>query len=430
MHGSLSRREFVGLAGAAALAAAWPRRAAAALRPWGLRRGANDAIGVGLIGMGIQNRYHLGVLVKNPGVRVVAVCDVDTTRREDAKRRVDEAYGHSSCGAHVDYREVLARGDVDAVVISTPDHWHGIQVIEAAKAGKDIYCEKPLSHTIGEARAMIEAVRKHGRVLQTGSQQRSEYEGRFRRAVELVRSGRLGTLLAVYVGVGNSSVWCDLPEEEPEPGLDWDRWLGPAPERPYNSVLSPRGVNSHYPDWRRYREYSGGLLTDWGAHHFDIVQWALGADEGGPVEVIPPRDESAPRGARLVYPGGVEVVHGGPAGITFVGTEGTLFVDRERLESRPGRIVEEPIGEGEFRLPDAPADHRQNWLDCIRSRQKPVCDVEIGARSVTVCHLANLAYWHRRRLKWDPQRWEFPGDAEANGWREYERRRGYELPSA
>lgn len=395
------------------------------------RRGG-DVVRLGLIGMGIQNRYHLDAFMKNPGARVLAVCDVDTTRREDAKRRADAHYGNSDCAAYVDHRELLARGDIDAVVIATPDHWHGIQVIDAAKAGKDIYCEKPLSLTIREAKAMIDAVRTHGRVLQTGSQQRTEYDGRFRRAVEYVRSGRLGTLLAVYVGVGASSVACDLPEEEMEPGLDWDRWLGPAPLRPYNSVLSPRGVNNHYPDWRKYREYSGGLMTDWGAHHFDIVQWALGADGGGPVEVHPPRDEGAAYGARLVYArpdgGTVDVYHGGPDGITFVGTRGSLFVDRGRLESNPKGIVEEPLGDEDVHLAVPATDHRQNWLDCIRTRQRPVCDVEVGARSVTVCHLANLAYWHRRPLKWDPQRWEFPGDSEANGWRDCERRSGYELP--
>jgi len=437
--GGFSRRDVLraavlGVAGVGTAGLVGAPPALGGVRERGRRRPASEAVTLGLIGMGIQNRFHLDAFLKHAETRVLAVCDVDTTRREDAKRRVDSYYGNSDCAAYVDYRDLLARGDIDAVVIATPDHWHAIQVIDAARAGKDIYCEKPLSLTIHEAKAMIDAVRKHGRVLQTGSQQRSEYDGRFRTAVEYVRSGRLGTLLAVYVGIGTSSVWCDLPEEEMEPGLDWDRWLGPAPVRGYNSILSPRGVNNFYPNWRMYREYSGGMMTDWGAHHFDIAQWALDADTGGPVEVIPPSQEGAAHGARLVYArpngGTVDVFHGGPEGITFVGTRGSIFVDRARLESNPKRILEEPLGEEDVHLPAAATDHRQNWLDCIRTRQRPVCDVEVGARSVTVCHLANLAYWHRRRLKWDPRKWEFPGDAEANGWRDYQRRSGYELPQA
>lgn len=424
----LTRRDALKAAAALAAPLFIPSTSLASARL--ARRGPSDRIALALIGMGIQNRFHLSAFLNNPGVRILAVCDVDATRRDDAKSRVDAHYGDSGCAAYNDHRDVLARSDIDAVVIATPDHWHAIQVIDAARAGKDIYCEKPLCHTIHEARAIMDAVRKHGRVLQTGSQQRTEHEGRFRRAVEIIRSGRLGTLLTVHVGVGASSVPCDLPGEPMEPGLDWDRWLGPAPLRPYNSILSPRGVNSHYPDWRLYREYSGGMMTDWGAHHFDIVQWALDADASGPVEIIPPRDEKATHGAKLVYASGVEVYHGGPPyGIIFNGANGSLFVSRDSLSSHPARIVEEPLPlDPDARL-DPISDHRQNWLDCIRFREFPVCHEEIGARSVTVCHLANLAYWRRRPLKWDPQKWEFPGDAEANTWRDYQRRSGYELPA-
>jgi predicted dehydrogenase len=310
-------------------------------------------------------------------------------------------------------------------VIATPDHWHAIPVIEACRAKKDIYCEKPLSLTIREAKLMMDAVRKHDRVFQTGSQQRSSRE--FRLACSLVRSGRLGKIKTVNVNVGGPSRWCDLPEEEMEAGLDWDRWLGPAPERPYNAVLSPRGVHDHFPNWRQYREYSGGMMTDWGAHHFDIAQWGLGMDESGPTEVIPPDDPNTERGVRYLYENGVEVVHGPGGGVQFIGENGEITVNRGKLESNPASIIEEPLGEDDVKLYESPG-HQRDWLNCIRSRERPICDVEIGARSAAVCHLGNLAYWHDRRLKWDPKNWRFPDDEEANTWLDIDRREGYELP--
>ncbi len=420
----LTRRHF--LAASAGLISAGPLALARSphIRP----SAANARIGLGFIGMGIQNRGHLHWALRHSGASVVAVCDVDTTRRDHAKTTADNHYS-SSAGvvACNDYRDLLARPDIDAVVISTPDHWHINMILDAAAAKKDIYCEKPLTLTLEESRLAIEAVRARGVVLQTGSQQRSEYDGRFRHAVDFVRQGRIGTLLSVNVGIGVSATPCDLPEEPVEPGLDWDRWLGPAPLRPYNSVLSPRGVHDHYPAWRAYREYSGGYITDWGAHHLDIVQWALGADASGPIRVIPPHDPEADRGGKIIYANGVEATHGGPEGITFVGTIGELFVDRGTLWSRPDHLIKEPpsvtgsVGEG-------PKDHRQNWLDCIASRARPECDAEIGARSIACAHLLNLAYSHKRPLVWNPQTWAFENDPEANTWRDYERREGFKLP--
>jgi predicted dehydrogenase len=269
---------------------------------------------------------------------------------------------------------------------------------------------------------LVDAVRKHDRVFQTGSQQRTEFGGKFRRACAYVRSGRIGKVLTVHVGVGGPSTWCDLPEEAMEPGLDWDRWLGPAPRRPYHSVLSPRGVHDHFPAWRAYREYSGGGFTDMGAHHFDIAQWGLGRDDSGPVEVLPPQDERATKGVTFVYDDGVKVIHGGPSGVTFVGTEGFIHVDRDKLIAVPEAILKEPLGERDVHLPEAPG-HHEDWLECIRTRRRPIADVEVGARSVTVCHLGNLAYWHRRALRWDPKAWHFVGDDEANAWLDYERAR-------
>jgi len=425
----LTRRRFVAASSAALLAPmVLPSRVLGQRRVPG-REPPNSTIGIGLIGVGVQNRYHLESLKKRGDVRVLAVCDVDATRRADAKKRIDDAYGNSDCAAFNDYRGLLNRKDIDAVVIASPDHWHAAQVLDAAAAGKDIYCEKPLSLNLQEARVMIDAVRKHNRVFQTGSQQRTECACRFRIASEYVRSGRIGKVQAAHVGIGDTSKPCDLGDESPPDGLDWDRWLGPAPVRPYNYVLSPRGVHNHYPNWRLYREYSGGMITDWGAHHLDIVQWALDADGSGPVEAIPPHTPGSLRGAKLIYANGVEVTHDGPFGITFIGDKGVIYVDREKIESSPGDLLKKPLGENDAHLPQA-TNHHQNWLDCIRSRDKCICDVEVGARSVACCHLMNLAYWHNRPLRWDPTKWEFPGDAEANSWRDYQRRSGYNISNA
>jgi predicted dehydrogenase len=390
----------------------------------------SERITLGFIGMGKMNLGHLGRFLSYSDVQVLAVCDVDTTRREEAKKRVEDKYAgdgsYQGCGAYNDYRELVARDDVDAVVIATPDHWHTHPIVDACKANKDIYCEKPLTLTIAEAKLSIDAVRKHDVVFQTGSQQRSARE--FRYACELVRNGRIGKIIRVNAAVGGPSKWCDLPEEDLEPGLDWNLWLGQAPMRPYHSILSPRGVHNHFPRWRAYREYSGGGMTDWGAHHFDIAQWGLGMDASGPVEIVPPSDEKAESGVRYVYANGVELIHGGPGGVNFVGTEGEIFVNRGKLASKPESIIKEPIGDDETHLYESPG-HQRDWLDCIRSRKRPICDVEIGARSVTVCHLGNLVYWNRRKLRWDPAKWEFPGDAEANGWRDRPRRDPWQLPT-
>ena len=323
---------------------------------------------------------------------------------------------------------MIAREDIDAVLIATPDHWHAIPVIEACKAAKDVYCEKPLTLTIGEAQRCIQAVRKHKRVLQTGSQQRSSVFGPFRKACEFVRSGRIGKIKRVTVGVGGPSKWCDLPGEKLEPGLDWNLWLGPAPKRAYNSILSARGgISKPWPQWRRYREYSGGGQTDIGAHHYDIAQWGLGMDGSGPVEIIPPKDPSQGKGVKYVYANGVEMIHGGPSGITFHGTDGKLRIDRGHLSATPADAIKTPLSDKEVHLYKSPGHHR-DWLNCIRNRKRPVADVEIGARSVTVCHLGNLAYWHGRKLKWDPKNWKFIGDDKANEWLDYDRRDPWQLP--
>lgn len=396
------------------------------------RPAPSERITIGIIGTGkLTFGYHLPTMLGMSDVQVLAVCDVDKTRRLHAKEVVDKAYSGKAdskdCAAYSDFREILVRRDIDAVVIATPDHWHAIPLIEACKAGKDVYCEKPLTLTIAEAVACIEAVRKYKRVMQTGSQQRSSVFGQFRLACELIRSGRIGKVQRVTVGVGGPSKWCDLPGETIEPGLDWDMWLGCAPLRPYNAILSPRGVHDHFPAWRDYREYSGGGMTDMGAHHFDIAQWALDMDTSGPVKIVPPEDPKAGIGVKFIYANGVEMRHGGKSGCTFYGDNGMLYIDRGKLTSEPESVAKEPLGKDEVHLYESPGHHRE-WLDCIRSRKQPNAHAEIGARSVTVCHLGNLAYWNRRTLRWDPRTWRFVGDEEANTWLDCPRRDPWHLP--
>jgi predicted dehydrogenase len=416
----VSRREFIRVAGALGIVSPilMPSHA------WGKKTPPSDRLTMGFIGVGKQNRYLLGKFLTRD-TQVVAVCDVDTTRRESAKKIVEEWYakktlaGYKGCTAYEDFRELLARQDIDAVCIASPDHWHAIHVVMAAKAKKDIYCEKPLSLTIPEARAMVKAVRKHNRVLQTGSMQRSSHE--FYKACMLVRNGRIGKIQQVIVDVGTSSKWCDLPEETMEPGLNWDMWLGPAPLRGYNSILSPRGIPKDFPAWRSYREYSGGGMTDWGAHHFDIAQWGLGMDDSGPVQIVPPEDPKAMTGVRFVYANGTQVIHGKSGGVRFIGSEGEILVNRGKFKITPESLDREPSPDDSVQLYKS-TDHYQDFLDCVKTRKRPIADVEIGCRSVSVCHLGNMAYWYRRTLNWDPVKERFTGDAEANTWLDRQRR--------
>jgi predicted dehydrogenase len=384
----------------------------------------NDRITLGFIGVGMMGRGHLSGFLGQDDVQIVAVCDIEGTRRENAQQQVENRYSErkksgqfKGCAAYVDFRELLQREDIDAVVIATPDHMHVIPCMMAAAAGKDIYCEKPLTHSIREGRMLVDCIRKHQTVFQTGSQQRSEFGGKFRQAAELVRNGRLGEIKTVRVGVGAPPVPCDLPAEEVPANVDWDLWLGPAAYRPYNQVLCPKGMHKHFPAFRMYQEFAGGGLADMGAHHFDIAQWALGMDDSGPVKVTPPAD-GANTGLKFTYANGVEMFHGGPSGCTFEGTEGTLYVDRGQIKSDPGTILETPIGDADQRVYFSD-NHKRNWVDCIRSRKRPICDVETGHRSASVCHLANIGYRLGQSLNWNPKTEEFDsGEANALLFRE------------
>ena len=434
---AVSRRRFVaGIAASLAVPTIIPRRVLGDAN----HAPANEKIRLVAIGVGkMMYGSHLPHFVKMPEVQVVAVSDVDATRREAGKRRVDDAYGNGDCQAFVDYREMLDLKEIDAVACATPDHWHARVILDVCRAGKDMYCEKPLTNTLAEAKRVMDAVNASEIIFQTGSQQRASRE--FRYACELVRNGRIGQIKEIQVGVGGPPRPCNLPGEEPEAGLDWNLWQGCAPERDYSSVLSPRGVHNHFPSWRNFCEYGGGGMTDWGAHHFDIAQWGLGMDQSGPVEIVPPEKPALGRGIKYRYDNGVQVLHGGPSGVTFVGSEGEIFVNRGKLSSKPEEVIQEPIGDDEIHLYEAPSGghsgHRQDWVNCVRSRKQPNCPIEVGARTVAVCHLGNIVYTHweelgEQSLKWDPQKWQFVDNDAANAWQDYPypRRDGFALPEA
>jgi predicted dehydrogenase len=414
----LSRRKFLAASAAAVAAPTILARAASAA--------ANDRLAVGFIGVGTMGRYHLGKMLGTAGVEVVAVCDVVRERRDSAVDMVSKRYAeriksgdYKGVKAYADFRELLDLAGLDAVVIATPDHWHAIPCLLAARAGKHIYCEKPLTHNITEGRQIVDEVKKAKIVFQTGSQQRSEFGGHFRKAVEYIWNGRIGKVHTVRIGVGGPARPCDLPAEKAPEGTDWDFWLGPAPERPYHHELCPKGVHQHFPAWRNYSEYAGGQLADMGAHHFDIAQWALETDRSGPIEVVPPTKPGSGRGLRFVYDGGVMMIHDefegdARADCVFEGPEGKILVSRSGISSRPASVLAEPLGK-DARHVMASSDHHRNWLDAVRAGKpdRAICPAEIGHRSASICHLGNLGYRLGRKLKWGPAAEKFAGDEEA-----------------
>lgn len=431
-HPRLSRRQFLNTTGRVALAAvAGPNlflnrtRAASGQNP-------SEFIRVGFIGVGGQGNGNLGRLLKH----AVAVCDVDRTKAAAARERVEKSNSRP-CAVYGDYRKLLDDKSIDAVCISTPDHWHALPAIHACEAGKDVYCEKPLTLFIAEGQALVAAVRRHKRVLQTGSQQRSD--AKFLQACEYVRSGRIGKVKAVKVGLSSVNYTQranppTLPDSAPPPELDYDMWLGPAPQRPYNKN------RVHYL-FRFFWDYSGGQMTNWGAHHLDITQWALGMDHSGPIEITGSAVYNAEKlyetpqqfDATYKYANGtiVECSSGTgkfKGGCTFEGEKGTIYVTRGTIQSTPGDILEQPLDAKSVRL-DASPNHFQNWLDCIKSRRDPICTAEIGHRTSTVCHLGNIAIRSGRKVIWDPAKEQIVGDRELAGWATRPYRAPWKLPA-
>lgn len=377
----------------------------------------SEFVRLGFIGLGLQGMQHLRVLAKN----AVALCDVDRARLAHARAEIERLVGRSA-STYTDYRKLLEDKSVDAVIISTPDHWHALQAVHACEAGKDVYCEKPLTLTIREGQVLVKVVHRTGRVLQTGCQQRSD--AKFRFACQLVRAGRLGRLRFVKVGIpGVNFPGPDpsklpkppVPDSDPPPELDYDFWLGPAPYRPYNVL------RVHY-NFRFFWDYSGGQLTNWGTHHLDIVQWALGADGSGPVAIEgraryhPERWYEVPQWCEVTYKyaDGTTVIcsNDNKLGVEFVGDNGMIYVNRGTLLAEPEELLE-PLGEQAAPALPVSRDHHQNWIEAIRTRKEPIGDVVVGHRSATVCHLGNIAILTGRKIRWDPVREEIIGDSEA-----------------
>ena len=417
----MTRRQFMHRIGAAAGAAATPLLLSSPL--WA-NHSPNERINIAVIGVGKQGGGLLQGFMRTPGVQVTAVCDVDREKLERARRWVDDYYAEQSgrayqgCRAVVDFRELVSRPDIDAVVIGTPDHWHAIMSVAFMRAGKDVYCEKPLTLTLDEGRRMTAEARRTGRVLQTGSMQRSSDHFRF--ACELVRNGYLGDIRHVRVSIATGfiphPIDCDLPAEPVPAALDWELWQGQAPERPFNAILAPPITFDGYPAWRNYRPYSGGGMADWGAHHFDIAQWGLGRDDSGPVEIIP-AELSEYKLLTYRYDDGIEMTTDFVNNfIRFEGSKGTLQVNRSYLRTEPESLMTVKIKPNEIHLYDS-KNHIGDFLSCIRERRRPITDVAVGARSVAVCHLGNLAHQLGRTLRWNPEKEEFIGDDEANRMR-------------
>ena len=404
-----SRRRFLQTAAAASAALAVPYYVP--VRAFG----ASDRVITGAIG--VKNRGGESQNLKDFRKNCVAICDVDQNVAAKSAKYVTE--GGNKCDVYDDYRKLLDRKDIDAVVVSTPDHWHALMTIDACRAGKDVFCEKPLTLFIAEGRQMVQVARETGRIVQTGSQQRSD--DRFRQAAELVRNGAIGKIKQVLVGIPKPNHAEKYVPDSPSPSeLNYDLWLGPAPERPYNAN------RVHYM-FRFFWDYSGGQMTNFGAHHIDIAQWALGMDESGPIAAegtaTYPADKRLCEVTQtcrvtLTYANGAQVVVGQqqkdiPGGCTFIGEKGRIFVERGKVTASDEAILKTELPSDAVRL-YVSKNHPQNWLECIASRKLPVADVEIGHRTATACHLANIAVRLGRKIQWDPVAEQIANDAEAN----------------
>lgn len=380
----------------------------------------SNRIAIGCIGLGWMGPGNMGSFLSQSDARVVAVCDIDKKHLNNAKKAVDNKYGNQDCAAYHDFRELLVRDDIDAVSIALPDHWHGIISIAAARAGKDIYGEKPLSHTLAEGRAMCDAVKKYGVIWQTGSWQRSG--SNFRTACELVRNGRIGKVHTVEVGLPSGhyrlkeghDIICPVPDE-----LDYDFWLGPAPYAPY----CPARVHVN---WRWHLDYGGGQLMDWVGHHVDIAHWGLDLDYSGPSEIegygeyletglwnIANRyrlNAKYPNGINMIIAGGHNDIRGGTK---WIGEDGWVWVDRGGFDAHPKSLLNEKIGPNEINLYRSPG-HQRNFLDCIKTRSETLTPCEVAHRSATPGHLGQIAMLLRRKIKFNPETEEILNDPVAS----------------
>ncbi len=433
-----TRRKFLGAAAGALVAGPTiPYVFTAGAEERARPKSKNDRFRIGAVGM----RYQGTVIAEKATAHgdVVAICDVDRQIAEKARKD----FG-GKADLYEDYRKMLDRKDIDVVTIGAPDHWHTAMTAAACLTGKDVYCEKPLTLTVDEGKLLCRVVERTGRVVQVGSWQRSDQ--RFRLACEMVRAGRIGKLRRVRVVLKENPQGGPFPVEDPPPHLNWDLWLGQTPLVPYTKE------RCHY-TFRWWYEYAGGEMTDWGSHHMDIVQWAIGADDSGPVEIDGKAEfPSVANGynvatrfsARLVYSNGIEVLveDRGRNGITFEGDLGQIFVNRGTIAGKPvDALRDQPLHREEFKLYrhdnlarpprmgklDAIINHMGNFFDCVKDRNRPVSDVWSQHRSASVCHLANISMRLGRKLRWDPQKEVFLGDEEANRWLARTERSPYEI---
>ena len=432
-----SRRQFLRQSATTSVALAFPT-----IIPSGVL-GANapsTRVRMGCIGVGRMGRGDARDFLRLDQVEVVAVCDVDTKRLADGRRMVEDHYTKAGrkgakCAEYVDFRELLARDDIDAVSIVTPDHWHALGAVAAARSGKDIFLQKPLTYTIAEGRVLSDTVKQHKRVLQVGSQQRSD--PKFRLACELVRNGMIGDLELVKIGFGLDPAG-DVEPTMPVPeNLNYDLWLGPAPEAPYTEKRVHPQKDYGRPGWLRIQDYCHGMITGWGSHHVDIAHWGMGMEYSGPTRiegsaVFPDKglwDVHTSFTVEYTYPNGVRVICAGnevnKQGVEFIGSRGWVHVQRGRIDAHPKSLLQAEIPtEGRLYRSD---DHKRNFLDCIRTRKTPVAPVEIGHRSNSACVLGAIAMRLKRPLEWDPKTETFLHDEEANGLRSRAMRGAWKL---
>ena len=345
----------------------------------------SDRFNIGVIGLGAQSGGLIERMSKISDARIIAGCDVHQKRLNRFRKLIDTQYKKykikGAAKIYEDFDKLIENSNIDGIVVSTPDHWHAIPAINAMKAGKHVYCEKPMSHTIQEGRAMEKIAREYNCTLQTGSMQRSRAD--FRNACQLVRNGYIGKIEKVWIEVGNPSATCNLPFQETPDYLNWDKWLGPAPLRSYHDIIVEKGW---FPNWRWYREYGGGILSDWGAHMFDIVQWALDKDHTGPVKYEAPMEPTASRGLVMHYDDGVEVEHrnfGRGFAVRFFGSNGTLDISRSFFETNPKDLLNIKFKSTDIKL-YVSESHENDWVTSAKEGSKPICDVEIGHRTATI----------------------------------------------